>query len=206
MRSAVTTVLVVHDVVLWRKALRCLLHHAGDSLNVLSCGREELRRAACDERPEVYVLDLDCPGSHSLLEELGTVRRPGPDGGHLVVLGRGDRPGALRTAAVAGARGYVDKYGGTDDLPAVVRKVADGGRYIDESLAFGLLQANEIPLSGRELGVLSLAAQGDSVACIARRLNLTNGTVRNYLAAAVRKSGGRNRSHAIRLAHEAGWI
>ncbi len=206
MRPVVTTVLVVHDVALWRKALRCLLHHAGDSLNVLSCGREELRRAASDERPEVYVLDLDSPGSHSLLEELGTVRSPGPEGGHLVVLGRGDRPGVLRAAAVAGARGYVDKYHGTDDLPAVVRKIADGGRYIDESLAFGLLQAHEIPLSGRELGVLSLAAQGESVACIARRLNLTNGTVRNYLAAAVRKSGGRNRSHAIRLAHDAGWL
>ncbi|WP_174856133.1 MULTISPECIES: response regulator transcription factor [Streptomyces] len=201
-----TTVLVVHEVALWRQALRCLLLHADHPLRVLSCGREEVRHAASAERPEVYVLDLDCPGSLSLLEEVGTVRREDPESGHLVVLGRGDRPGALRTAATAGARGYVDKYGGTEELPTVVRKVAEGGRYIDESLAFGLLQAAEIPLSGRELAVLSLAAQGDSVACIARRLNLTNGTVRNYLAAAVRKSGGRNRSHAIRLAHESGWI
>jgi two-component system, NarL family, response regulator DesR len=56
------------------------------------------------------------------------------------------------------------------------------------------------------LSVLSMAEGGDTVAGIAGRLHLTPGTVRNYLAAAIRKSGARNRLDAIRRAKEAGWI
>ncbi len=54
--------------------------------------------------------------------------------------------------------------------------------------------------------MLSLAESGETVTGIAGRLHLTQGTVRNYLAAAIRKSGARNRVDAIRRAKEAGWI
>lgn len=87
-----------------------------------------------------------------------------------------------------------------------MHKLADGGRHIDESLAFSLLQVADMPLSPRELGVLALAEGGETVSGIAQRLHLTPGTVRNYLAAAIRKSGARNRVDAIRRAKEAGWI
>ncbi|WP_228456025.1 LuxR C-terminal-related transcriptional regulator [Streptomyces durbertensis] len=200
-----TTVLVVHEVELWRKALSSLLG-TDDGLRAVAVAREDVLPRTTAEKPDVIVVDLDCPGSMGLLEEVDSARRAARCGGRLVVLARADRPGVLRNAAATEASGYVDKYGAKEELPAVVRKVAAGGRYIDESLAFGLLRAKEIPLSGRELGVLSLAAQGDSVAAIACRLSLTRGTVRNYLAAAVRKAGARNRTHAIRLATEAGWI
>ena len=63
-----------------------------------------------------------------------------------------------------------------------------------------------MPLTRRELSVLSLSAEGASVTEIARSLHLCNGTVRNYLAAITRKTGARNRVDAIRISRVAGWV
>ncbi|WP_223291143.1 DNA-binding response regulator [Streptomyces avicenniae] len=124
----------------------------------------------------------------------------------LVVLGSADRPGALRTAYAAGAAGFVDRNGPARRLGEALRLVAHGGRYVDDSLAFTLLRATEIPLSPRELGVLTRAAEGDTIAEIARSMCLSDGTVRNYIAAATRKVGARNRVDAIRISRLAGWM
>lgn len=63
-----------------------------------------------------------------------------------------------------------------------------------------------MPLSPRELSVLARAAEGDSIAEIARALHLASGTVRNYMAAVTRKTGARNRIDAIRISRRAGWV
>lgn len=63
-----------------------------------------------------------------------------------------------------------------------------------------------VPVTTRELLVLSCAAEGATVTEIAARLFLSVGTVRNYLSAVIRKSGARNRVDAIRIAREAGWL
>ncbi|WP_199806471.1 response regulator transcription factor [Streptomyces sp. NRRL F-5630] len=202
-----TNILLVHEIPLWRVALRALLT-ADTDLHVETAGPGDVGRAAGTCPPDVYVLDLDCPGSLGLLTEIESFRASRADDGTgaLVILTKGERPGDLRRAFHAGAGGYVDKYGETGDLAAVVRKVAAGGRHLDETLAFGLLRVSETPLSDRELRVLGLAAEGESVAAIAGHLHLAAGTVRNYLAAAIRKTGARNRLDAIRLAKEAGWL
>ena len=61
-------------------------------------------------------------------------------------------------------------------------------------------------LSTRELEVLGLAAEGESVEDIAKRLYLSGGTVRNYLSAVIFKTGARNRLDAIRIVRKAGWL
>ncbi|MFB7405749.1 helix-turn-helix transcriptional regulator [Streptomyces sp. NPDC056202] len=86
-----------------------------------------------------------------------------------------------------------------------MHRLAKGERYIDDTLALGFLQAAEMPLTRRELSVLSLAADGAPVAEIAATLFLTKGTVRNYMASVIRKVGARNRVDAIRIAQGAGW-
>jgi two-component system, NarL family, sensor histidine kinase DesK len=62
------------------------------------------------------------------------------------------------------------------------------------------------PLSEREREVLAAAAGGATVADIAARLYLSEGTVRNHLSAAIRKTGARNRAEAGRIAEEKGWL
>ncbi|WP_405464545.1 response regulator transcription factor [Streptomyces anulatus] len=200
-----TTVLLVHTVPLWRASLASLLG-TGRGIEVRTAEGGAIRAALSGPCPDVLLTDLDCPGTLDVLDEVRTMTTPHGEPFPLAVLTRSDRPSGLRRAYEAGALGYIDKYRPVDDLSEVMHKLADGGRHIDESLAFSLLQVADMPLSPRELSVLSMAEGGDTVAGIAGRLHLTPGTVRNYLAAAIRKSGARNRLDAIRRAKEAGWI
>ncbi|MEO3974475.1 response regulator transcription factor [Streptomyces sp. CAU 1734] len=200
-----TTVLLVHAVSLWRASLACLLSR-DQGLRVQTTDKGGVRAAMQECPADILLTDLDCPDSVEVLTLMESMAAPADCGTSLVVLARGDRAGDLRRASDAGARGYIDKFGPVDNVCEVVRKVADGGRHIDQSLAFGLLQASEVPLSPRELRVLALAAEGESVSSIANVLHLASGTVRNYLAAAIRKTGGRNRMDAIRLSKEFGWL
>ncbi len=124
----------------------------------------------------------------------------------MVVLTGAGKPGELRRAYEAHALGFVNKDRSADRLPAAVRQAAEGKRFVDESLAVEFIRAADMPLTRRELAVLSLSADGASVTEIARGLHLCNGTVRNYLAAITRKTGARNRVDAIRIASVAGWV
>ncbi|ARF75038.1 LuxR C-terminal-related transcriptional regulator [Kitasatospora albolonga] len=200
-----TTVLLVHTVPLWRASLASLLG-AGQGIDVRTSEQGAIRSALAGTGPDVLLTDLDCPDALDVLEEVRSLAEPRGRGCPLAVLTRSDRPRGLRRAYEAGARGYIDKYRPVNDLSEVMHKLADGGRHIDESLAFSLLQVADMPLSPRELSVLSIAERGETVSGIAERLHLTPGTVRNYLAAAIRKAGARNRMDAIRRAKEAGWI
>ena len=62
------------------------------------------------------------------------------------------------------------------------------------------------PLSERERQVLRLAGDGRSAGDIAAALNLSPGTVRNYLSEAISKLGVGNRVEAFRLARQKGWL
>jgi two-component system response regulator DesR len=86
-----------------------------------------------------------------------------------------------------------------------VRRLAAGERVVSPMLQAASLNADR-SLSTRELEVLGLAAEGDSVKDIANRLYLSGGTVRNYLSAIISKTGARNRLDAIRIARKDGWL
>ncbi|MEU1625303.1 response regulator transcription factor [Streptomyces sp. NPDC020096] len=202
-------VLLVHDTHLLRSALAALLARDGD-LDVSTTSWRDFRTVARSSLPHVCVVDVDCPGSAALTTTSGPTRSctlPGlPDLSALVVLATASKPGLLRRASQARARGYVNKDGSPESLLRAIRQVAEGERFVDSTLALDFLQAADIPLTGRELSVLSLAAEGASVPEIARRLHLCHGTVRNYMAAINRKTGARNRVDAIRISQGAGWL
>ncbi|MGV9553907.1 LuxR C-terminal-related transcriptional regulator, partial [Streptomyces ardesiacus] len=126
-------------------------------------------------------------------------------GDRLVVLTTAKRPGVLRRAFDGGALGLVDKNAPAHRLITAVHTVAKGERFLDETLTVALLEGAEMPLTTRELSVLALASQGAPIAEIAARLHLSRGTVRNYMATAIRKVGARNRVDAIRIVQSAGW-
>ncbi|MGP4001224.1 LuxR C-terminal-related transcriptional regulator [Streptomyces sp. 8N706] len=198
-------VLLVHDTSLLRSALVALLRKEGD-LEVASASWATAPRKAYAVQPHVCVVDVDSEGPTTLgaAAELGC--RVTGKGAALLVLATVARPGLLRRAFEARALGYVNKDAGPQRLLDGIRQVAAGERFVDESLAFGFLQAAEMPLTPRELSVLSLAAEGATIAEIARGLHLSNGTVRNYMSAITRKTGARNRVDAIRISRGAGWV
>ncbi|WP_406187077.1 LuxR C-terminal-related transcriptional regulator [Streptomyces sp. NBC_01006] len=202
-----TKVLVLHSVSLVRSALAALLRSEG-RFEVTSAGWRAAARQAESLRPDVTVVDLDCPGATAVLADDGragdrqVLAPPSP----VLVLASTGAPGLLHRAFRAEARGYVDKDGSPGRLVRAVRKVAAGERFIDASLASAFMEADPVPLSPRELSVLTRAAEGDSIAEIACTLHLASGTVRNYMAAATRKTGARNLIDAIRISRRAGWV
>src|SRR3954466_10220972 len=91
-------------------------------------------------------------------------------------------------------------------LAAAVRTVLTGGRVIDPMLAAAALADGANPLTDREREVLRAAADGATNAELAKTLHLSQGTVRNYLSTAIQKLTARNRTEAVRIAREKGWL
>ncbi|WP_328296555.1 response regulator transcription factor [Streptomyces sp. NBC_00435] len=201
-----TKVLVLHSVNLVRSALAALLRSEGP-FEVTSAGWRTAKRQTESLQPDVTVVDLDCPGTTAVLADGGrTDHEVLASPSAVLVLASAGAPGALQRAFRTGARGYVDKDGSPGRLVRAVRKLAAGERFIDASLASAYMEADPLPLSPRELSVLARAAEGDSIAEIARTLHLASGTVRNYIAAVTRKTGARNLIDAIRISQGAGWV
>lgn len=80
-----------------------------------------------------------------------------------------------------------------------------GGRVIDPALAADAWTGAD-PLTDRERQVLRLAGEGLSSSDIAATLQLSEGTVRNYLSEAISKLGAKNRVEAANLARAKGWL
>jgi two-component system response regulator DesR len=115
------------------------------------------------------------------------------------------RPGFLRRALDAGVCGYLLKDAPAEHLADALRAVQRGGRAIDPQLAVEAWSEAD-PLSERERQVLRLSGDGRSAGEIAAELNLSQGTVRNYLSEAIGKLGVGNRIEAFRLARQKGWL
>jgi two-component system response regulator DesR len=202
----VIRVLLVHEACLVRSVLAEWLRREPD-LGVEDTPWRSAPGRVRSLRPDVCAADLECTDAYGI-PPLGELCSWGLDAAppRLLVLASANRPGLLKRAMEAGALGYVDKEGSPDHLVRGIRRVAEGERFVDDSLGFGFLKAAEMPLTRRELSVLSLAAEGASVAEIAGSLHLSHGTVRNYMAAITRKTGARNRIDAIRISQGEGWL
>lgn len=197
--------LLAEDQGMVRGALVALLDLEDDLQVVAQVARgDEVVDAARAARPDVALLDIEMPGldgiaaTAALREALPSCR--------VVILTTYGRPGYLRRAMAAGASGFLVKDGNADELAAAVRRVAAGGRSVDPELAAEALQAGESPLTPRERDVLAAAEHGDAIASIAGTLHLSEGTVRNYLSAAIGKAGAVNRVEAARTARDRGWL
>jgi two-component system, NarL family, response regulator DesR len=84
--------------------------------------------------------------------------------------------------------------------------VMHGERVVDPVLAAAALSEGESPLTEREREVLVASANGATIGEVARKLYLSEGTVRNYLSNAIKKLDARNRVEAARLAERKGWL
>ncbi|MGI8882501.1 MAG: response regulator [Jatrophihabitans sp.] len=198
-------VLLAEDQSMMRGALAVLLGLEDDLEVVAQVSRgDEIVPAATEHRPDIALLDIELPGM-SGIEAAAHLRSALPQCGVVIVTTFG-RTGYLRRALEAGARGFLVKDGPVEGLAQAIRTVAGGGTVVDPELAAAALSAGPSPLTDREADVLRAAADGSSAAQISARLFLSESTVRNYLSAAIGKTGSRNRMEAVLAARENGWL
>jgi two-component system response regulator DesR len=201
----VISVLLADDQHLVRGALAALLSLESDITVVAEVSRgDEVVAAARASGADVALLDVEMPGLDGIAAA-AAIRAELPACRVLIVTTFG-RPGYLRRAMEAGALGFVVKDAPVNELAAAVRRVAAGQRVVDPALAAATLAGGASPLTGRERDVLVAARDGATIADIAGRLFLSEGTVRNYLSAAIGKTGTRNRVEAVRAADSNGWL
>jgi two-component system, NarL family, response regulator DesR len=197
--------LLADDQALVRGALAALLDLEPDLAVVAEVARgDEVVPAALEHRPDVALLDVEMPG----LDGIDATRalKAAVPGTHVLIVTTFGRPGYLRRALQAGADGFVVKDTPARQLADAVRRVHAGLRVVDPVLAADSLVAGDSPLTARESEVLRAARDGASVATIAGRLYLSEGTVRNHLSSAIGKTGSANRAEAARVADHNGWL
>ncbi|MFK0167906.1 response regulator [Streptomyces sp. NPDC090306] len=198
-------VLLAEDQGMMRGALALLLGMEPDIEVVaqVSAG-DAIVDAVLTHRPHVALLDIELPG-RSGLDAAADLRDEAPDCRVLILTTFG-RPGYLRRAMDAGAAGFLVKDGPVEELASAIRRVLTGETVVDPALAAAALSAGPNPLTARERDVLNAGADGATIADIARRLHLSESTVRNYLSSAIGKTTTRNRMEATREARRQGWL
>ena len=152
---------------------------------------------------DVVLTDIELPAASGIelaekLRELGV-------GAAIVMLTTFARSGYFERSMQAGASAYVLKDSPANELAGTIRRVANGERVVDAELV-AASWASPNPLSRREQQCLRLAGDGLSNSEIAASVFLSEGTVRNYLSAALQKLSAGNRTEAARLARQKGWI
>ena len=198
-------VLVADDQALVRGALVALLQMEDDLDVVAEVARgDEVVDAAREHVVDVALLDVEMPGMDGL-SAARAVTEALPGCRVLMVTTFG-RPGYLKQAMAAGASGFVVKDTPARQLADAVRRVHQGLRVVDPTLAAESLTQGDSPLTDREADVLQAARDGGTVADVAAALFLSEGTVRNHLSSAIGKTGARTRAEAVRVAVDNGWL
>jgi DNA-binding NarL/FixJ family response regulator len=215
-------VLIADDHPVFRDGVRALLESAGFVVVGEAGTGDEAVRLAAETTPDVVLMDLHMPGGGGVAATERIVRqgaappRDGPRAGGpaVLVLTMFDDDAGVHGAIRAGASGYVLKDAHQDALLRAIRSVAAGEAVFGAAVASRVLAhlgagdrhgALAFPqLTVRELDVLDLVARGENNATIARRLALTDKTVRNYLSSILVKLQAADRAEAIVLAREAG--
>ena len=198
-------VLLAEDQAMVRGALSALLGLEEDVKIVAEAARgDEVVPAALLSSPDVALLDIEMPGVDGL--EAAAALAEHVPACRVIVLTTFGRAGYLRRAMESGVVGFLLKDAPSSELADAVRRVAGGGRVVDPALAAAALSEGDNPLTRREREVLAASANGATIGDVAATLYLSEGTVRNYLSAAIKKLGTRNRFEAARRAERKGWL
>lgn len=204
--AATIRILVVDDHPLFREGLARTL---GEEEGFVILGQVEDGAAALEAwlrlAPDVGLVDVSMPG----IDGIETVRRlvARDPSAKLLMLTSSEDSGDVIAALDAGASGYVTKTVRYGDLVAAVREVHAGGRPLGEAIARKLAARDrESPLTPRELDVLRLLREGLSLDDVARKLAITERTVRAHVTAIKVKLDAANTAQAVARGFERGLL
>jgi len=200
--------LVVDDVPLFRAGLASALRDAGFEVVAEAGGAEAAVTAAEEHQPDLVLLDILMPGISGLevVEKIGAVA----PSANVILLTASESEEDLLVGVKAGARGYVTKDAPFEDLVGALKAVDGGGAAVSPNMAGKLLdvtrqllrhqellQSRKPVLTGREIEVLSLVAQGQTSRQIGTLLFISENTVKNHIRNILDKLGLHSRSEAV---------
>jgi DNA-binding NarL/FixJ family response regulator len=193
-------VLVVDDHAAVREGVKMILARDRE---VAVIGESSNGEAAIEmaerRRPDVILMDVRMRGMDGF-EATRQITAAHPGMAVILYTAHGER-GLLAEGLDCGARGYVLKDAPPDDIVRAVKRVAEGGAYVDPTLASELVSpkaTERLPaLSTREREILGLLANGFSNPEIASRLFISPETVRTHVRNAMEKRHARSRAHLV---------
>lgn len=199
-------VLLVDDHHLVREAINLLLSNEPGIVVVgsVASGREALVLCA-EAKPDVVLLDMRMPDMDGLatLLELKKLNR----GLAVLILSSHKGDESIYRALSAGAAGYLSKSAQADELVDAIRRARHGRVFPQADVASRLAEREFVgALTGREVEVLERVAQGQSNKRVAESLGLSEGTVKNHVNRIMEKLGAKDRTHAVTLALQRGFI
>ncbi|MGW3010901.1 response regulator [Streptomyces sp. NPDC001219] len=215
-------VLVADDQRVTREGLMLLVGlNAGMEVVAGAADGAEAVALSREHRPDVVLMDLAMPGTDGLAATR-TLREEAPGTAVLVLTTYAD-DASVFPALRAGAKGYLTKDAGADEIERAIRAVHAGRIWMDPVVQERLVAAvTAVPphtetapalptpppdrLTAREAEVLALIGQGLSNAEIGARLYLTRATVKTHINRIFAKTGARDRAQAVRYAHRTGLV
>lgn len=199
---------VVDDVPLFRAGLTAALSAAGYDVVGEAGDGERAVAVAEAEQPDIVLLDILMPGM-SGLEVLGKIRAVSPSSKVLLLTGS-ESEEDLVAAIRGGARGYILKDMPFEELVAVIDNIDSGGAGVSSGMAGKLFDvtrelllhqelnsARKPSLTGREIEVLGLVADGRTSRQIGDVLFISENTVKNHVRNILDKLGLHSRNEAV---------
>jgi DNA-binding NarL/FixJ family response regulator len=201
--SAPVRILVVDDHTVVRDGITAMLEPHADLVVVGHAADGDTAVRLADRlQPDVVLMDLRMPGTDGVAATaLITARSPAPQ---VLVLTTYDSDADILRAMAAGAIGYLLKDTPRAELFRAIHAAAQGQATLAPSVATKLVRQLQVPqpepLSPRERQVLTLVAEGETNRGVASRLNVTEGTVKTYLARIFAKLDVSDRTAAVTTA------
>ena len=197
-------ILLAEDQSMLRDALSQLLQLQPDvaSVSQAADGREAMELLKTNP-VDVAILDVEMPYQTGL-DVLEWVKEHQP-AVKVIIVTTFKRPGYFERAVKADVDAYVLKERSIADLMKTIHTVLAGQKEYSPEL-MEVLMTHKNPLSHQELLVLEAAETGLSNKEIAEKLYLSHGTIRNYMSTILTKLAADNRTEAVRIAQEQGWI
>lgn len=179
--DGVIRVIILDDHALFHQALMSWLQVRGDGIEVAYAGADIDAALGAAPDSDVVLLDLDLGVDAPALPQLVTSFM-GAGCGVLIVSAMGS-PRIVRQGMAAGALGYMSKREDPADLLGAIRSVASGEGFLTPEMAAVLAESpQDVPnLSIQELSALRLYASGLKLESVARRMNVSPATAKEYL-------------------------
>ena len=204
-------ILHADDHSLFREGLGFFLKLLDAGVRSLEAGNLQaaLDKLALESPVDLMLLDLEMPGMNGL-EGFYEIRRRYPDLPIAIVSGVNDVR-IIRELLDGGARGYIPKLAGSEQLMDALRRVLKGEIYVPDALFIPAQQTTATddkasPLTLRQQEILPLLAEGMPNKKIADALSVTEGTVKQHLKDLFRRLGVRNRTQAVKEAQRLGLL